>query len=123
MQSPPFPRYLIPPRSKYSPQYHILIYPQLPFLPCCQRFKSILLHMLLSLSAYNYICQPFFRCAPFMKKLCKILTNEPTNHRTPWSVTFFEELNRCPLSQEIDVISWNLMVYYHVHKNPLTCPS
>ena len=37
MQSPPFPRYLIPPRSKYSPQHHILKHPQLPFLPCCQR--------------------------------------------------------------------------------------
>ena len=24
MQSPPFPRYLVPPRSKYSPQHHIL---------------------------------------------------------------------------------------------------
>ena len=37
MQSPPFPRYLIPPRSKYSPHHHILKHPQLPFLPCCQR--------------------------------------------------------------------------------------
>ena len=33
MQSPPFPRYLVPPRSKYSPQHHILEHPQLPFLP------------------------------------------------------------------------------------------
>ena len=24
MQSPPFPRYLVPPRSKYSPQHHVL---------------------------------------------------------------------------------------------------
>jgi len=31
MQSPPFPRYLVPPRSKYSPQHHILKHPQLPF--------------------------------------------------------------------------------------------
>ena len=37
MQSPPFLRYLIPPRSKYSPQHHILKPPQLPFLPQCQR--------------------------------------------------------------------------------------
>ena len=37
MQSPPFPRYLVPPRSKYSPQHHILKHPQLPFLPHCQR--------------------------------------------------------------------------------------
>ena len=37
MQSPPFPRYLFPPRSKYSPQHHILKRPQLPFLPQCQR--------------------------------------------------------------------------------------
>ena len=37
MQSPPFPHYLVPPRSKYSPQHHILKHPQLPFLPQCQR--------------------------------------------------------------------------------------
>jgi hypothetical protein len=37
MQSPPLPRYLVPPRSKYSPQHHILKHPQLPFLPQCQR--------------------------------------------------------------------------------------
>ena len=37
MQSPPVPRYLVPPRSKYSPQHHILKHPQLLFLPQCQR--------------------------------------------------------------------------------------
>ena len=37
MQSPPFPRYLVPPRSRYSPQHHILKHPQLPFFPQCQR--------------------------------------------------------------------------------------
>ena len=37
MQSPPFPRYLVPPRSKYSPQHHVLKHPLLPFLPQCQR--------------------------------------------------------------------------------------
>ena len=31
------PRYLVPPRSKYSPQHHVLKHPQLPFLPQCQR--------------------------------------------------------------------------------------
>ena len=35
--SPPFLRYLVPPRSKYSPQHHVLKHPQLPFLPQCQR--------------------------------------------------------------------------------------
>ena len=30
-------RYLVPPRSKYSPQHHVLKHPQLPFLPQCQR--------------------------------------------------------------------------------------
>ena len=29
--------YLVPPRSEYSPQHHVLIHPQLPFLPLCQR--------------------------------------------------------------------------------------
>ena len=37
MQSPPFPRYLVPPRSKCSPQHHVLKHPQLPFLPQYQR--------------------------------------------------------------------------------------
>ena len=37
MESPPFPRYLVPPRSKYPPQHHVLKHPQLPFLPQCQR--------------------------------------------------------------------------------------
>ena len=37
MQSPPFPRYLVPPRSKYSPQHHILKHAQLPSLSQCQR--------------------------------------------------------------------------------------
>ena len=45
MQSPPFPRYLIPPRSKYSPQNHILKHPQLPFLPCCQRRNFTPIHL------------------------------------------------------------------------------
>ena len=37
MQSPPFPRYLVPPRSKYSPQHPVLKHPHLTFLPQCQR--------------------------------------------------------------------------------------
>ena len=31
------PRYLVPPKSKYSPQHHILKHPQLRFLPQCQQ--------------------------------------------------------------------------------------
>ena len=37
MLSPPFPRYLVTPRSKYSPQHHVLKRPQLLFLPQYQR--------------------------------------------------------------------------------------
>ena len=37
MQSPSFPCYLVPPRSKYSPQHHNLKHPPFPFLPHCQR--------------------------------------------------------------------------------------
>ena len=37
MQSSPYPRYLVPPGSKYSSQHHVLRHPQLPFLPQCQR--------------------------------------------------------------------------------------
>jgi len=33
MQSPPFPRYLVPSRSKYSPLHLVLKHPQLAFLP------------------------------------------------------------------------------------------
>jgi len=29
MQSPPLLRYIVPPRSKYSPQHHVLKHPQL----------------------------------------------------------------------------------------------
>ena len=37
MQSPPLLHYLVPPRSKYSPQHHVFKHPLLPFLPQCQR--------------------------------------------------------------------------------------
>ena len=37
MSLSPFPRYLVPPKPKYSPQHHILKHPRLPFLPQCQR--------------------------------------------------------------------------------------
>ena len=33
------PRYLVAPRSKYSPQNHVLKHPQLPFLPQCQQLS------------------------------------------------------------------------------------
>ena len=39
MQSPQFPRYLVPPKSKYSSQHPVLKDPQLPFLPQCQRLN------------------------------------------------------------------------------------
>ena len=44
MQSPPFPRFLFPPQSKYSPQHHVLKHPQLPFLQQCQRPSSFRLY-------------------------------------------------------------------------------
>ena len=37
MQSPPVPRYLVSPTSRYSPQHLILKHPQPPFLLQCQR--------------------------------------------------------------------------------------
>jgi len=36
MQSPSFPSYHGPPRSKYSPQHHVLKHRRLPSLPQCQ---------------------------------------------------------------------------------------
>ena len=53
MQSPPFPCYLVPPSSKYSPQHHVLKHPQLPFLPQCQQYKSF------SSSLCNLLHLPF----------------------------------------------------------------
>ena len=43
MQSPPFPRYLVPARSKYSPQHHILKHPS----------------FLSSLNASNQVSHPY----------------------------------------------------------------
>ena len=68
MQSPPFPRYLVPPRSKYSPQHHVLEHPRLPFLPRCQRpsftpiqnkrqnYSSIYLDLNIYIYIYIYVC-------------------------------------------------------------------
>ena len=41
MQSPPFPRYLVPPRSKYSPRHHILKHSQHIYIYICIYFKLI----------------------------------------------------------------------------------
>ena len=46
MQFPPFLRYLVPPRSKYSPQHLVLKHPQLPFLPQCQQPIRIIIKYL-----------------------------------------------------------------------------
>ena len=62
MQSPPFPRYLGPPRSKYSPQHHVLKNPQLPFLPQCQRPREINCLLLIygnKENVQNYMCLRF----------------------------------------------------------------
>ena len=56
MQSPPFPRYLVPPRSKYSPQHHILKHRQLPFLPQCQRPRFTPIHPLCGYEALINEC-------------------------------------------------------------------
>jgi hypothetical protein len=37
MQFSPLPRYLVPPRLKFSPQHHILKHTQTTFLPQCGR--------------------------------------------------------------------------------------
>jgi len=60
MQSPPFPRYLVPPRSKYFPQHHVLKHPQLPFLPQCQRLPSYFNLLLQSLLSFTTtLCNGF----------------------------------------------------------------
>jgi hypothetical protein len=63
MQSPPFPHYLVPPRSKYSSQHHILKHPELPFLIS----RSLLLAMknisdkyFRENRNYNLCSKPFF---------------------------------------------------------------
>jgi len=40
MQSSPFPRYLVPPRSKYSPQHQVLKHPQLPFRSSIRNLRT-----------------------------------------------------------------------------------
>ena len=76
MQSPPFPRYLVPPRSKYSPQHHVLKHPQLPFLPQCQRPSYYLIHspnnLCLSLSLTkknNIVMLMLFTCINLLSVL------------------------------------------------------
>jgi len=59
----PFPRYLVPPMSKYSPQHHVLKHPQVPFLPQSQRpsFTPIQNNMAVfcNLMVYRYVAQVF----------------------------------------------------------------
>ena len=50
----PFPCYLVPLRSKYSPQHPLLKHPQLTFLPQCKLSNFII--WLVAFSQFLYLC-------------------------------------------------------------------
>ena len=67
------PRYLVPPRSKYSPQHHVLKHPQLPFLPQCQR-PSFTPIQNMSSSSSSMVFRPVF--GPQLPRCQRFETNE-----------------------------------------------
>ena len=101
MQSPPFPRYLFPPRSKYSPQHHVLKHPQLPFLPPCQRpsftpiqnnrqiYNLLLLLEMLSFIIQNAVVVFHFKLSLFLKKLLHPLRRRVLNFLNSMCVYIF----------------------------------
>ena len=78
MQSPPVPRYLVPPRSKYSPQHLILKHPQPPFNDTHEEIEN-------RLNLGNSRCQSFHNLLP-----CRLLYENVTNkaHRIPLCLFF-----------------------------------
>ena len=74
MQSPPFPRYLVPPRSKYSPQHHVLKHPQTTFLPQCERP---------SFTPIQNNRQNVFGCYPTYRVVTSVTFHETTQHHIP----------------------------------------
>ena len=91
MKSPPFPRYLIPPRSKYFPQHHVFKHPQLPFLPQCQRpsFTPIQNKRKNYSSIYldkSYIILSLYRV---IRNDCRVLTTCHTQYTSDSSISIF----------------------------------
>ena len=82
MLSPPVPRYLVPPRSKYSPQHLILKHPQPPFLLQCQRpsfkknYNQFVPEIFINKNVFCTDCPPFF-C---MKAKFGLLEENDTKH-------------------------------------------
>ena len=94
MQSPPVPRYLVTPRSKYSPQHHVLKHPQPPFLPQCQRpsfTPTQVTYILYKLIDFNHIVMPSFRITEQVgaasgnkaTQLDRLFLNAPISFETP----------------------------------------
>ena len=72
MQSPPFPRYLVPPRSKYSPQHSVLKHPQLPCVVTLYLLK-VHLQTFLSISTIQK-CQ-ILGCDTLVANECYVAIN------------------------------------------------
>ena len=91
MQSPPFPRYLVPPRSKYSPQHHILKHHQLPFLPQCQRpgFTPIQ-HNRRNYSSIYFLKQRCWIKKKWLYYLSKLLQGRISHYIWPEFIIFFK---------------------------------
>ena len=83
MQSSPVPRYLVPPRSKYSPQHLVLKHSQFPFLPQCQRpsftaiqnnrqdYSSIYLDIIIII-IINRLAAGYYSCTPEMNDVFRV---------------------------------------------------
>jgi len=89
MQSSPVPRYLVPPRSKYSPQHLVLKHSQFPFLPQCQRpsftaiqnnrnrqdYSSIYLDIIIIIIIIiiiNRLAAGYYSCTPEMNDVFRV---------------------------------------------------
>jgi carbohydrate-binding DOMON domain-containing protein len=89
MQLSPFPRHLIPLRSKYSPQHPILKQPQPAFLPQCERpsLKKKKKIKLLNVTTPNYTSQQVQIHTAATTKTTTTMTTTTTTTKTKPTIT------------------------------------
>ena len=99
MQSPPFPRYLLPPRSKHSPQHHILKHPQLfytsanlKFILKSSAFSMTVLQVAVFFDVFNktHVCifRTVLKCSKYLAHLTFIVKEtHKQNNKGPSSPT------------------------------------
>ena len=109
MQSPPFPRYLVPPRSKYSPQHHVLKHPQLPFLPQCQRPSFTLIQH----NKQNY------SSIYLAVNNSTVINFETREFMTLWNITHshfhFHTCSR--MYQDFNITTHYYIIFYHLNNS------